>query len=216
MGINEMLGQFVHHRKLLFDQGFLDNQFVQLQLLQDESNPDFVLEVVSVFFDDSERILNDLSLTLTEQNVDFKKVDAHVHQLKGSSSRYYHSFGGIDLWKWSFHSIGAQRVKNACIAFRNFCEIQDVQSCRACLQQVKQEYFIIKENLQKMLMITTCCKIPTLSLNFIILSNCMLRKYDGATNCVCWRVNPFHGCVFRNQLMGLVTIPSNNLNKGMC
>ncbi|KAL8139593.1 hypothetical protein V2J09_005614 [Rumex salicifolius] len=136
MGLNETVRQFIHHKKLLFDQGFLDNQFTQLEELEDESNPDFVVEVVSVFFDDSERILNDLSLTLNEQNVDFKKVDANVHQLKGSSS-----------------SIGAQRVKNACINFRGFCEIQDAQSCRACLQQVKQEYFLIKENLQKLLMV---------------------------------------------------------------
>lgn len=44
--------------------GFLDGQFGQLQLLQDESNPDFVVEVVSLFFEDSERILNDLTLAL--------------------------------------------------------------------------------------------------------------------------------------------------------
>ena len=51
---------------LLFNllKGFLDNQFTQLEELEDESNPDFVVEIVSVFFDDSERILNDLSLAL--------------------------------------------------------------------------------------------------------------------------------------------------------
>ncbi|KAL8128604.1 hypothetical protein V2J09_017759 [Rumex salicifolius] len=221
-------------------------------MLQDESNPDFVVEVVSVFFDDSERILNDLYLTLNDLNVDFKKVDAHVHQLKGSSSSFpmdISTFSQIDTTHWildmntfvgdSYHQvkelcifllngltlpvdkalavyiqspgssflysgavtisrpstvltlpwpdpaadstsppqltatgapplsakigvsvrkelesriIGAQRVKNACVNFRGFCERQDVQSCRACLQQVKQEYFIIKENLQKLLM----------------------------------------------------------------
>lgn len=30
-------------------------------------------------------------LCRNQKSIDFKKVDAHVHQLKGSSSRYYHS-----------------------------------------------------------------------------------------------------------------------------
>ncbi|RZB63908.1 Histidine-containing phosphotransfer protein 1 isoform C [Glycine soja] len=73
-------------------------------------------------------------LSSRDQNgVDFKKVDAHVHQLKGSSS-----------------SIGAQRVKNACIAFRNFCEEQNTDACVRCLQQVKQEYCLVKNKLETM------------------------------------------------------------------
>jgi len=45
-------------------QGFLDEQFTQLQQLQDESNPEFVVEVVSLFFEDAEKLLADLSKTL--------------------------------------------------------------------------------------------------------------------------------------------------------
>ncbi|WKA03464.1 hypothetical protein VitviT2T_021571 [Vitis vinifera] len=68
---------------------------------------------------------------LDQQNVDFKRVDSHVHQLKGSSS-----------------SIGPQRVKNVCIAFRNYCEEQNTDACLSCLQQVKQEYSLIKSTLE--------------------------------------------------------------------
>ncbi|KAF4395012.1 hypothetical protein F8388_017740, partial [Cannabis sativa] len=91
----------------LFNEGFLDDQFNQLQQLQDESNPDFVVEVVSLFFEDSDRLLNELAKALNYQNTDFRKVDAHVHQLKGSSSR-----------------------------------------CLNCLQQVKQEYTLVKNKLE--------------------------------------------------------------------
>ncbi|CAN1807854.1 Histidine-containing phosphotransfer protein 1, partial [Linum perenne] len=90
--------------------GFLDSQFAQLQLLQDERNPDLVVEVVSLFFEDSDRLLDDLTKALPQQGVDFKKVDAHVHQLKSSSS-----------------SIGVQRGKNACVAFRSFCDEQNIE-----------------------------------------------------------------------------------------
>ncbi|XP_043725160.1 histidine-containing phosphotransfer protein 1-like [Telopea speciosissima] len=127
MDVDQMQRRFADYTASLFREGFLDVQFTQLQQLQDESNPDFVVEVVSLFFEDSERLLNDLGKALDQQIVDFKKVDAHVHQLKGSSS-----------------NMGAQRVKNACIAFRNFGEMQNSKGCLRCLQQVKQEYFLVK------------------------------------------------------------------------
>ena len=45
-------------------QGILNDQFTQLQLLQDETNPEFVVEVVNLFFQDSQRLLHILSQSL--------------------------------------------------------------------------------------------------------------------------------------------------------
>ncbi|XP_042517360.1 histidine-containing phosphotransfer protein 1-like [Macadamia integrifolia] len=134
MDVGQMQRQLIDYTGSLFREGYLDDQFTQLQQLQDESNPDFVFDVVSLFFEDSERLLNDLGRALNQPIVDFKKVDAHVHQLKGSSS-----------------SIGAQRVRNACIAFRNFCEEQNTEGCLRCLQQVRQDYFLVKNKLESLL-----------------------------------------------------------------
>ncbi|CAL5347098.1 unnamed protein product [Camellia sinensis] len=131
MEVGQLQRQYVEYTTSLFREGFLDSQFTQLQQLQDESNPDFVVEVVSLFFEDSERLLNDLNKALDQKGVDFKKVDGNVHQLKGSSS-----------------SIGANRVKNACVAFRNYCEEHNTEACFGCLQQVKQEYVLVKNKLE--------------------------------------------------------------------
>ncbi|XP_057959763.1 histidine-containing phosphotransfer protein 1-like isoform X1 [Malania oleifera] len=136
MDMGHMQRALVDYTASLFHEGFLDSQFSQLQQLQDESNPNFVVEVVSLFFDDSKRLLNDLTRALDQQNVDFKRVDAHVHQLKGSSS-----------------SIGAHRVKNACITFRKFCEEQNIDACLRCLQEVKQEFYLVKNKLETLFML---------------------------------------------------------------
>ncbi|XP_028058782.1 histidine-containing phosphotransfer protein 1-like isoform X4 [Camellia sinensis] len=71
----------------LYREGLLDDQFRELQKLEDESNPEFVVEIVLLFFQVSEKLLNNLTSSLQEQIVDYKQVDAHVYQFKGSSSR---------------------------------------------------------------------------------------------------------------------------------
>ncbi|KAI4372248.1 hypothetical protein MLD38_010502 [Melastoma candidum] len=123
--------QLIEYTAELFSEGFLDEQFTQLQQLQDETNPNFVVEVVSLFFQDSERLLNELAKSLSQQEIDFKKIDAYVHQLKGSSS-----------------SVGAHRVQRSCISFRDFCNAKNIEGCLECLQKVKQEYSLIKDKLE--------------------------------------------------------------------
>ena len=64
----------------LFGEGSLYGQFTQPQQLQNESSPDFMVQVVFIFFEDSMKLLNDLSRTLDQWHVDFKRVDSYVHQ----------------------------------------------------------------------------------------------------------------------------------------
>ncbi|KAL6324314.1 hypothetical protein AAG906_012560 [Vitis piasezkii] len=116
-GVVQLQRQLLDYTTLLFQEveGFLNDQFTQLQQLQDETNPDFVVEVVD------------------QQSIDFRKVDSHVHQLKGSSS-----------------SIGAQRVQNVCIASATSVMHRILKGlrCLKCLQQVKNEYALVKNKLE--------------------------------------------------------------------
>lgn len=131
MDVTQLQRKHRDHQAAMLREGFLDDQFNQLQKLQDESTPDFVIEVVTMFFDDSENLLKNMQRALEQSPVDFKQVDAHVHQYKGSSA-----------------SVGAARVKNVCAAFRNFCEAQNLEGCVRCLQQLQHEYSLLKNNLQ--------------------------------------------------------------------
>ncbi|CAK9190514.1 unnamed protein product [Sphagnum troendelagicum] len=126
--------EYAEHMDSLRAEGLLDDQFLELQQLQDESSPDFVEEVVLLFIQDSGRIIQNLTDSLEQTPVNFKKVDAHVHQFKGSSS-----------------SIGAKRVKAVCIILHMCCDREDQQGCLFALEHVKREFDLIKGKLQTML-----------------------------------------------------------------
>lgn len=49
---------------LVISQGVLDEQFLQLQQLQDETSPNFVIEVVTIYFRESEKLLRNLKSLL--------------------------------------------------------------------------------------------------------------------------------------------------------
>ncbi|KAG6750559.1 hypothetical protein POTOM_045055 [Populus tomentosa] len=130
--VAQLQRQLVDYRAQLFNEGFLDEQFNQLQQLQDESNPDFVVEVVTLFFEDSERLLDELAKALEQQSVDYRKIDAHVHQLKGSSSRYIFA-----------SSLYISILSTDCFALALY-----PTKCQKCLQQVKHEYSLVKTKLE--------------------------------------------------------------------
>jgi len=45
-------------------QGHLDEQFIQLEELQDDANPNFVEEIVTLYYRDSSRLISSLEQTL--------------------------------------------------------------------------------------------------------------------------------------------------------
>ncbi|XP_050213452.1 histidine-containing phosphotransfer protein 4-like [Mercurialis annua] len=128
--------KYLHHqvaylRKSLFDQGFLDDQFMQLEDLQDDANPNFVEEIVTSFYSDSARLIHSIEQALVGRPVDFGKLDDYMHQYKGSSS-----------------SIGAKKVKMACIQFREYCCSRNIEGCIRSFQQLKQEHATLRRKLE--------------------------------------------------------------------
>lgn len=76
---DELLGE-------LYAAGVLDTQFAQLQLLEDDANPDFVEEMVELYFTDTKTKLDRLGELVNETPVNMTELDSTFHQLKGSSA----------------------------------------------------------------------------------------------------------------------------------
>ncbi|EXB74580.1 Histidine-containing phosphotransfer protein 4 [Morus notabilis] len=128
---NQSRRQIAVTRQSLFDQGFLDEQFVQLEELQDDANPNFVEEIATLYYRDSSRLINNLEQALEKSPLDFNKLDNYMHQLKGSST-----------------SIGAKKVKAECTQFREYCRTGNGEGCVRTFQQLKKEYGLLKRKLE--------------------------------------------------------------------
>ncbi|XP_021302602.1 pseudo histidine-containing phosphotransfer protein 2 isoform X1 [Sorghum bicolor] len=159
MDYTNLRRQIISMKKSLFDQGYLDEQFNQLEELQDDSSPNFVEEVVALFFKDSSRLLTNIEQALEKYPQDFYRLDSLVHQFKGSGS-----------------SIGALRMKNECSMFKAHCNDRNLEGyrtlddssssipashslllhlipwltlrCRRSLQKMKREHATLKQKLE--------------------------------------------------------------------
>ncbi|KAK4365073.1 hypothetical protein RND71_016431 [Anisodus tanguticus] len=125
-----MQRQAAYMKRSLFNQEYLDEQFNELEELQDDANPNFVEEVVNLFFMDSVRLIRNIEFALANGPYDFGRLDDMMHQFKGSSS-----------------SIGAKRVKRECSQFQEYCNERNIEGCKRAFQGVKQEYDTLKTKL---------------------------------------------------------------------
>ncbi|KAF4356649.1 hypothetical protein F8388_018568, partial [Cannabis sativa] len=124
-----VLHQTIHNMLL---NGYLDEQqFLQLEDLQDDANPNFVEEIVTLFYKDSHRLFHNIEQALKSKPIDFTKLDNYMHQFRGSNS-----------------SIGAMKVKNECNQFKEFCLAGNAEGCIRAFQRVKQEHETLRMQLE--------------------------------------------------------------------
>lgn len=114
----------------LQQQGVLDDQFSQLMGLQDESNPDFVAEVVQLYYEDSAAKIDRMCSMLVVDPPNYAELDALVHQFKGSSA-----------------SLGAAAIAQLCIRLREGCQVHDRQSCIELANALRSAYVLLKSKL---------------------------------------------------------------------
>ncbi|KAB2080098.1 hypothetical protein ES319_A05G047300v1 [Gossypium barbadense] len=86
----------------LFDQGYLDEQFIQLEELQDDANPNFVQEIVTLFYTDSTRLIQNIELTL----IGAKKVTSEC-----AVFRQYCAAGNAEAYIKQEHAILRKKLE---------------------------------------------------------------------------------------------------------
>lgn len=127
----QALNQNLEHLVLqLQHEGVLDEQFQQLMQLQDESNPDFVQEVVQLYFEDSVQKIERVGAILNSGSPDYNELDQIVHQFKGSSA-----------------SLGASMIAQLCIKFREACQQMNLAACQSLLSQIRDAYGLLRSKL---------------------------------------------------------------------
>ncbi|KAK8555587.1 hypothetical protein V6N13_046115 [Hibiscus sabdariffa] len=80
--------QIVAMRQSFFDEGILDQQFSQLEQLEEKGNPSFLEQVFTMYFNDSTRVLATVEQAMGEtDSLDIGEVDHVLHKFKGSTAR---------------------------------------------------------------------------------------------------------------------------------
>ncbi|KAF9690096.1 hypothetical protein SADUNF_Sadunf01G0160300 [Salix dunnii] len=142
---NQLRRQVALTRQSLFDQGFLDDQFIQLEDLQDDANPNFVEEVVTLYYRDSARLINNIEKALSVYN--------------------FLSFPSLlDFLVQQHFYIGAKKVKAECTLFREYCRAGNGEGCTRTFQQIKKEYATLKGKLEAYFQVLFHLMLPLSSL----------------------------------------------------
>ncbi|GMY36105.1 histidine-containing phosphotransfer protein 4-like [Fagus crenata] len=85
MDSNHLRQQIANMRQSLFVEELLDYQFLQLEQLEDNENPNFLEEIIALYFSESPKLIAILDQAL-EEFVNYAELDKYFHQLKGSSA----------------------------------------------------------------------------------------------------------------------------------
>ncbi|KAA3485824.1 histidine-containing phosphotransfer protein 1-like [Gossypium australe] len=114
--------------RTMHDQGILDDKFDQLLALRREQNPRFINELISMFTNDAEACIAEITNALSLTEVDFSTIITKLHQLKGSTS-----------------GIGGHRMYQACCEFRVAAADGDKDRCDELFLRVKEEFNTLKQ-----------------------------------------------------------------------
>lgn len=130
-GINRQIEQLIFR---LEEQGSLDAQFKKILQLPDESNPNFVPEVVELFVKNTEKNLSQMQGYLQKENPEFEAISQLLILMKGSNETF-----------------GARALTDLCVQFQDECKKKGIAECRMILGNQEEELRLLKRELTQFL-----------------------------------------------------------------
>lgn len=106
----------------------------RIYIVQDPATPNFVEEMIELYFEDSTGKMEKLDSLLRAPEVDFAQVDQLVHQFKGSSA-----------------SFGAQSMTMTCVYLRDACHAHQTVTCQQLSSDLRRSFIVLQERLTQFL-----------------------------------------------------------------
>ncbi|GMY36164.1 pseudo histidine-containing phosphotransfer protein 5-like [Fagus crenata] len=124
MASNSLQQQIASMRQSFFDEGILGDEFIELENLETDTNPNFVTDVTKIYFFKSPGVIRAIEQALETYP---EKLDFLLQKFKESSRR-----------------IGAKKV----LIEANKIVQENNEGSRTALQNMKQEYNTLKDKLE--------------------------------------------------------------------
>ncbi|KAM7522505.1 hypothetical protein LguiA_012407 [Lonicera macranthoides] len=120
-----------HFIQAMYLEGYINNEFLQLQTMKQTARPDFVVREVTLYCVAAQNLFVAMSYAMEQDEVDFYKLDVNARDMYDRSS-----------------SIGAQQVKMACCEIVHSCQEFNKDKCYLALNWTKKVFSKLRANFE--------------------------------------------------------------------
>ncbi|XP_013675587.3 pseudo histidine-containing phosphotransfer protein 2 [Brassica napus] len=110
-------------RQSFFNEGYLNCQYTQIEALEKDSSPYFIVEIITLYFRDSPNVIAALEHELAREPIELPKITKCINRLKSSSA-----------------SIGAIKINNELEKANILLQAGNVEGMKEAVRRIKKEH----------------------------------------------------------------------------
>ncbi|XP_024012642.1 pseudo histidine-containing phosphotransfer protein 5 [Eutrema salsugineum] len=110
-------------RQSFFDEGYLNCQYTQIEALEKDKNPHFIVEVITLYFRDSPNVIAALEHELEREPKEVPKITKCILRLISSTA-----------------CIGAIKISSELTKANTFLQAGNIEGIKAALRDIKKEH----------------------------------------------------------------------------